>query len=62
MDSLMTTEEVAEYLRVPVSTLHQWRYFGRGPKALKVGRHLRFRAEDVQSWLTEQEQELTTTS
>jgi excisionase family DNA binding protein len=50
-DPLMTTMEVAEYLAVPVATLWAWRYRGEGPRAVKVGRHLRYRAEDVEHWL-----------
>lgn len=49
----MTTEEVSEYLRVPVTTLHQWRYLGKGPRAARVGRGLRYRRADVDSWLVE---------
>lgn len=48
---LRTTAEVAEYLRVPVATLHQWRYHHGGPPAAKVGRHLRYRRSDLEAWL-----------
>jgi len=48
---LMTVEEVAEYLCVPVSTLYQWRHKGTGPAAYRVGRFLRYDPVDVQSWL-----------
>ncbi len=48
---LLTTEQVAQYLQVPVATLHQWRYRQEGPRAYKVGRHLRWRQADVDAWL-----------
>jgi len=48
---LATPVEVAEYLRVPIKTLYQWRYQGDGPRAHRVGRHLRYRWEDVEAWL-----------
>lgn len=48
---LMTAPEVAEFLGIPVATLYHWRYSGTGPRALRVGRHLRFRIEDVEQWL-----------
>lgn len=52
---LGTAEEVADYLGVPVATLYAWRYQGgRGPKSSKVGRHLRYRWEDVEAWLEAQ--------
>lgn len=51
---LMTIEEVAEYLRVPVASLRYWRSLGRGPKAARVGKHLRYRRAEVDRWLDEQ--------
>ena len=50
-ERLFSPEEVASYLGVPVKTLFQWRYKGVGPRALRVGRYLRFRAADVEAWL-----------
>lgn len=52
--NLGTTEEVAEYLRVPVPTLYQWRTKGTGPRASRCGKHLRYRWSDVYRWLDEQ--------
>jgi excisionase family DNA binding protein len=51
MDKLMTLAEVAEMLGVPVATLYQWRYHGTGPRGIRVGRHVRYRAADVDAWL-----------
>lgn len=51
---MASAEEVAEYLRVPVNTLYQWRYMRTGPRASRVGRHLRYRWSDVEAWLDEQ--------
>jgi DNA binding domain, excisionase family len=51
---LLTVEQVAEYYGVPVPTLYQWRHRGIGPRASKVGRHLRYRFDDVEKWLDEQ--------
>jgi excisionase family DNA binding protein len=48
---LATPTEVATYLQVPVRTLYTWRYQRKGPRAHRVGRHLRYRWEDVESWL-----------
>jgi excisionase family DNA binding protein len=50
---LLTTAEVAEYLVVPVSTIHRWRYVGTGPPAIRVGRHLRFDPDDLRVWIAE---------
>jgi excisionase family DNA binding protein len=45
---LATPREVASYLQVPVKTLYTWRYKRVGPRAHRVGRHLRYRWEDVE--------------
>lgn len=48
---LMTTQQVADYLSVPLGTLYQWRHAGSGPRGFRVGRHVRFRRADVDAWL-----------
>lgn len=48
---LLSTDEVARLLVVPVATLYTWRYKGTGPRAFKVGKHLRYRLADVLDWL-----------
>ena len=48
---LWTASEVSQFLGVPVSTLHQWRYLGRGPAAFRVGKHLRYDPDIVRWWL-----------
>ena len=48
---LWTVQDVADYLRVPVQTLYSWRTQGYGPPARRMGKYLRYRPEDVMSWL-----------
>jgi predicted DNA-binding transcriptional regulator AlpA len=48
---LLSTQDVARLLVVPVSTLYCWRYKGTGPKAFRVGKHLRYRLADVLAWI-----------
>ena len=52
-DRLWSTLEVSRFLGVPVSTLHQWRYLGRGPAAFRVGKHLRYDPNAVRRWLVD---------
>ena len=52
-DGLITTAELAAYLSLPVKTLRDWRYTGVGPRALRVGRHLRYEPAEVRRWLVE---------
>lgn len=54
-DRLWTPEEVAHFLGVPVHTLYRWRYLGTGPKAGRVGRHLRYLPADVMAWFRKQQ-------
>jgi hypothetical protein len=56
LDRTWTPQEVARFLGVPVATLHQWRYLSTGPKAAKVGRHLRYLPADVLAWFREQQE------
>jgi len=51
---IMTSDETAEYLRVSKSTLYAWQYHGTGPRASRVGKHLRYRKSDVDRWLDAQ--------
>lgn len=51
---LLTPQVLAEGLGVPVQTLYVWRTKGAGPRAIKVGRHLRYRRSDVEAWLDAQ--------
>lgn len=50
-DRLLWPEEVAEMLGVPIGTLANWRYQGRGSAFVKVGRHIRCRRTDVAGWI-----------
>jgi excisionase family DNA binding protein len=52
--ALLSPSEVSRYLGVPLGTLANWRYQGRGPAFLRVGRHVRYRSEDVATWVDEQ--------
>jgi excisionase family DNA binding protein len=50
---LMSVDEVADYLAVPKATVYaQWRTWGL--KAHKVGKHLRFRERNLETWLERQ--------
>ena len=53
-DRLLTVQELAEYLGVPVATLYQWRYRREGPKGFRVGRHLRYRWSEIEAWVERQ--------
>lgn len=52
--ALAAPAAVAAYLGVPIATLYNWRYRGKGPMSIKVGRNVRYRWSDVEAWLTAQ--------
>jgi excisionase family DNA binding protein len=53
-DRLLTVEQLAEYLGVPVATIYAWRYRREGPPGFRVGKYVRYRMSDVQEWIERQ--------
>lgn len=47
----LTQREVAESLRVPARTLEDWRQTRQGPPYFKLGRHVRYRRDEVLAWV-----------
>lgn len=54
MEPLLTIDEVAEYLRVPVLTVRWLRQEGRFAPAVRVGRRLSWRRDDLLAWVESQ--------
>jgi predicted DNA-binding transcriptional regulator AlpA len=61
-DDLLTTAEVAQIMRSPVSTLRYWRHLGTGPHSFRLGRRVVYRRTDVTEWLNEQSEASRTES
>lgn len=55
LEPVLTTSELAAHLGVPVQTIHDLRHTGRGPRGFRVGRELRYRLSEIQTWLAELE-------
>jgi predicted DNA-binding transcriptional regulator AlpA len=53
-DELLTMQEVADVVRVPVATLRYWRYLGTGPRSFRIGRSVRYWRTEVALWLENQ--------
>ena len=52
MSELLTSNEVAEWIRVSPSTLCRWRQAGEGPKVVWLAPTCpRYRRSDVDAWL-----------
>ncbi len=52
--TLLTVDEVSEYLGVPKATIYSWSSRGLGPRRYKVGKYLRYRRSDVDAWVDQQ--------
>ena len=53
-DKLLTLQEVAVVVRVPVATLRYWRHLGTGPRSFRIGRGVRYWRTEVFTWLDDQ--------
>ncbi|NYF16034.1 excisionase family DNA binding protein [Microbacterium sp. AK009] len=50
---LLTPEDLADYLNVSLRTIEGWRLSRKGPAYVRMGKHVRYRADRVESWLGE---------
>lgn len=55
--NLLTEGETADHLKVTIRCLRDWRTNLRGPAWIQVGRRIRYRMQDVDSWLMSQRQD-----
>ena len=53
-DKMISPTELADMLNVSVRTVYTWKSNGTGPRAIKVGKHIRYRTSDVEQWLEDQ--------
>ncbi|GAA1548558.1 hypothetical protein GCM10009788_58100 [Nocardioides humi] len=54
LEPLLSIEDLADYLGVPITTIYDWRVDGKGPCGIRVGRHVKFAVSDVRDWLAQQ--------
>lgn len=50
-DRLMTVADLADYLGIPVQTVHTQRRDGTGPPGYRVGKYVRWKRTEVDAWL-----------
>lgn len=48
---LLTAREAAERLKLSESYLEKARIRGDGPRFVRLGRSIRYRAEDIEAWV-----------
>ena len=51
VERLLTTTEAADILNLKPGTLEIWRWSGKGPNFLKLGRACRYRLEDLHRFM-----------
>lgn len=47
----LSPKEVEELFNLPMTTLEKWRYRKIGPPYLKLGKLVRYRSDEVESWI-----------
>lgn len=57
IDGVLSLSELCAQLHVSAQTIYDLRSQGRGPRGFRVGRELRFRAGEIDAWLTRLETE-----
>lgn len=50
---LMSQRDLAAYLGKSTAWCERARWAGEGPRFVKLGRHVRYRADDVLAWIEE---------
>lgn len=51
LEKLLNEQDVARLTGLSVASVRRWRLLQRGPKYLKIGAAVRYRAEDISAWL-----------
>jgi excisionase family DNA binding protein len=50
-EKLLSVDELAEKLGLSKETVYGFNKKGTGPKRIRIGRYVRYRPADVESWL-----------
>lgn len=53
-EKLLSAQDLADYLGIPMATLYRWRHLSQGPPGFRVGRHIRYRWREVEDWVEDQ--------
>jgi excisionase family DNA binding protein len=48
----LTPEDLAAELEVPLRTIYVWNHTRKGPALVRVGKHVRYRRQAVDEWLS----------
>ncbi|MGV0790483.1 helix-turn-helix transcriptional regulator [Mycolicibacterium sp. XJ1819] len=56
MCEYLDTRAVSEQTGIPAATLRYWRHADTGPASFTLGRRVVYRRDEVERWITAQEQ------
>jgi predicted DNA-binding transcriptional regulator AlpA len=52
IENLLNEHDVARITGLSVASVRRWRLLRQGPRYLKIGSAVRYRGEDISSWLS----------
>ena len=55
LPGVLTEQELADFLKVPIERLKRWSYEGRGPQTFKAGKLRLIRREALLDWFRSRE-------
>jgi excisionase family DNA binding protein len=55
MEKHLSYAEISEKLNIPLRSLYLYNKEGRGPRTVRVGRHLRVSQDDLEIWLAKEQ-------
>lgn len=53
---MIDTRTLSEYLNIAEPTVRRWRREGKGPAFLRLGGSIRYRPEEVEKWIEQQQE------
>jgi predicted DNA-binding transcriptional regulator AlpA len=53
METLINEKQLSEKLQLSLACLRRWRLCGTGPLYIKVGPLVRYRPEDIETWMAD---------
>lgn len=54
VEPYLTASDLATMFSVPIATVYAWNTHGTGPRRIRIDKHVRYRAADVNEWVERQ--------
>ncbi|MDB5243420.1 MAG: hypothetical protein JWP57_4045 [Spirosoma sp.] len=56
LEQWLSPKDICQLLKIPEQTFYQWRAKQSGPRAHRIGRHLRISRTDYEAWLSSRQE------